>query len=97
MTNLENLQINETPFTEEIGDDLKKEFLIMLDGLQKLKMINEDEVTPEDLEDAKTEKAERIKAAEEAKKEAEEEAARVAAEAADAAKNAEDGEQEEVG
>lgn len=62
-------------FADEKGDDLKKEVLIALDRL-KIKIINEDEVTEEDIQAAKEEKEERRKA----QKEAEEEAARLAAE-----------------
>lgn len=59
--------MTETPLAEEKGDDLKKEVLILLDGLD-FKMFNGEEVTAEDIADAKAEKAERIKAAEEARK-----------------------------
>ena len=82
---LNSLNLTETPLAEEKGDDLKKEVLILLDGLN-FKSFNGEEVTPEDIADAKAEKAERIKAAEEARKAAEEEAA-----AAAAAKAAEEG------
>jgi len=75
------LNLTETPLAEEKGDDLKKEVLIILDGLN-FKMFNGEEVTADDIADAKNEKAERIKAAEEARKAAEEEAAAAAAEAA---------------
>ena len=77
---LENLNLSETPLAEEKGEDLKKEVLIQLDGLA-MKIFNGEEVTAEEIADAKNEKAERIKAAEEARLAAEEEA-RLAAEAA---------------
>ena len=80
---LNSLNLTETPLAEEKGDDLKKEVLIILDGLD-FKTFNGEEVTAEDITDAKAEKAERIKAAEEARKQAEEEAAAAAAEAAEA-------------
>lgn len=63
------------PFADEAGDNLKKEILYHLDHL-KIRMVNEDEITEEDLQTAKEEKEERLKAI----KEAEEEAARAAAE-----------------
>ena len=75
------------PFADDKGDDFKKEVLIALDQL-KIKTVNEDEVTEEDIQAAKEEKEERIRAA----KEAEEEAARLAAEKAE-----EGGEGEEEG
>jgi Leucine-rich repeat (LRR) protein len=96
LENLETIILNENPLNEEIGDDLKKELLILLDGsLNHLKMLNEEEVTQEDKDDAKNEKMERIKAAEEAERErleaiAAEEAEKAAA-AAEAAANAAEG------
>jgi len=75
---LQHLNLAETPLAEEKGEDLKKEILIVLDGLS-LKTINGDEVTKDDINDAKNEKKERIRAAEEARKQAEEEAAAAAA------------------
>ena len=45
---LKNLNLSETPIAEEKGDDLKKEVLIMLDGL-KMTTFNGEEVTEEDL------------------------------------------------
>ena len=65
------------PFADEKGDDLKKEVLIALSHL-KIKMVNEDEITEEDIQAAKDEKEERAKA----QREADEEAARLAAERA---------------
>jgi Leucine-rich repeat (LRR) protein len=49
------------PFADEKGDDLKKEVLIALSHL-KIKMVNEDEITEEDIQAAKDEKEERAKA-----------------------------------
>lgn len=79
----------ETPLAEEKGDDLKKEVLILLDGLE-IKKFNEEEVTSEEIADAKAEKSQRIKDAEEARLAAEEEARQKALEEADAAKAAAD-------
>jgi len=53
---LTELNLLETPLAEEKGDDLKKEVLILLDGLN-IKKFNDEEVTAEDTADAKTEKA----------------------------------------
>lgn len=83
---LKTLMLQETPLNEEIGDDLKKEFLIMHTELKHMKLVNEEEVAAEDLEDALNEKNERIKAEEEARREAEEEAKRQAEEAANGQK-----------
>lgn len=76
----------ETPLAEEKGDDLKKEVLILLDGLN-IKKFNDEEVTAEEITDAKAEKAQRIKDAEEARlaEEAAKEEARLAQEAEEAA------------
>jgi hypothetical protein len=79
------LNLTETPIAEEKGEDLKKEVLILLDGSAVLKSFNGEEVSSDDISDAKNEKAERIKAAEEARKAAEEEAAAAKKEAEDAA------------
>lgn len=75
LSKLNTLNMLECPVHEEKGDDLKREILISLDCLQ-LKMVNEEEITEEDVQDAKDVKEERIQAA----KEAAEEAAREAAE-----------------
>lgn len=83
--NLQSLNLTETPIAEEKGEDLKKEVLILLDGSAVLKSFNGEEVSSDDISDAKNEKAERIKAAEEARKAAEEEAAAAKKEAEDAA------------
>lgn len=64
LTSLTSLNLLETPLAEEKGDDLKKEVLILLDGLAMTKF-NDEEVTADDITDAKNEKNERIKAAEE--------------------------------
>lgn len=72
---LKHIVLAGCPFADEKGDDLKKEVLIMLDHLS-IKMVNEDEITEEDITTAKEEKEERLKQI----KEAEEEAARLAAE-----------------
>uniref|UniRef100_A0A7S3IV55 Uncharacterized protein n=1 Tax=Strombidium inclinatum TaxID=197538 RepID=A0A7S3IV55_9SPIT len=85
LKNLKAINIAETPLAEEKGDDIKKEILIALDQL-KIKTVNGEEITAEEVADAKNEKKERIKAAEEARKAAEEEAkaAAAAAEGAEA-------------
>ena len=67
LKSLQSLNLTETPIAEEKGDDLKKEVLIVVDGLD-FKMFNGEEVSAEDIADAKNEKAERLKAAEEARK-----------------------------
>lgn len=78
LTKLERLNSKDTPLEEAKGEEIKKETLILLDMLN-LKFINKEEVTEDDVADAKTEKEERIKAA----KEAEEEARRLAEEKAE--------------
>lgn len=87
--NLKDINLSDTPLAEEKGDDLKKEVLILLDGLL-INMYNGEEVTEEELQDAKAEKQERIKAAEEARLAAEEEARLAAEEAAKAKEEEED-------
>ena len=67
LKSLQSINLTETPIAEEKGDDLKKEVLIILDGLN-FKTFNGEEVSAEDIADAKNEKAERLKAAEEARK-----------------------------
>jgi hypothetical protein len=89
LKNLNNINLTETPLAEEKGDDLKKEVLIILDGL-KFKMFNGEEITDEEIEEAKQEKKDRIQAAEEARLAAEEEARIVAEEEAAAKKAAEE-------
>jgi hypothetical protein len=74
-TSLESLSMAGNAGIDELGD-LKKEVLIQLPELKRIKFINEDEVTAEDKEEAAAEKEERIKAEEEARREAEEEARR---------------------
>jgi len=61
LTCLKHVIFQGCPFADEKGDDLKKEVLIALDHL-KIKVVNEDEVTEEDIQAAKEEKEERIKA-----------------------------------
>ena len=90
---LNNINLTETPLSEEKGDDLKKEVLIILDGLN-FKMFNGEEVLEEEIQEAKAEKEERIKAAEEARLAAEEEA-RIAAEEEEAARKAAEAEKED--
>ena len=83
LKSLNELNLLETPLAEEKGDDLKKEVLILLDGLD-IKKFNDEEVTAEEISDAKAEKAQRIKDAEEARL-AKEEEDRLAKEEADRA------------
>lgn len=59
LAKLHTLNMVECPVAEEKGDDFKREVLIDLDVLA-LKSINEEEVTEEDVNDAKEEKAARI-------------------------------------
>lgn len=86
---LKTLVMAGNPWADEKGDDLKKEVLIALDELN-IKMVNEDEVTAEDRNDAAEEKKTRIQAA----KEAEEE--RLREEAEKAAAGGAEGEAEEA-
>ena len=75
--NLKTLLMAGNPWVDEKGDDFKKEVLISLDCL-KVKQVNDmEEVTEDDLADAKAEK----KAREEARLEAEEEARKAKEEA----------------
>ena len=67
-SNLRTLNLAECPVAED--ENLRKEVLIMLDGL-KISSFNGEEVTEDDLKDAHDTKMERIKEAEEAKKAAE--------------------------
>ena len=85
---LQKLHVQGGPLAEEVGDNLKKEVLIVLPNLL---VVNKEEVTPEEKEDAITEAAERAKAAEEARLEAE----RQAREAAKALEEQEKAKQEE--
>ena len=50
--NLRSLNLSETPLAEEQGEALKKEVLILLDGLN-LVSFNAEEVTKEEIDDAK--------------------------------------------
>ena len=76
----------ENPITTEKGDAFKLEVLIRLnDTLYSLRRLNDEEVTDEDVTNAKNEKQARKEAEEAARREAEEAAAREAAEKAAAA------------
>lgn len=76
---LESLSMAGNAVVDELGE-LKKEILIRLPELKNIQIVNEDEVSEDDREEAAQEKIERIKAEEEARREAEEEARRAAAE-----------------
>jgi len=81
LKNLEVLSMAGNPIADEKGEEFKKEILILLmDELTNLRSVNENPITPEDLEEAKTERENRIKEAEE--KRLAEEAAKAEAEAA---------------
>ena len=67
---LKSLNIKASPPSEELGDGVKKEILILLGNL-KFTSINKVEVTKEDFQEALEEKKERIKKEEELKLEAE--------------------------
>ena len=87
---LKQLNMAGNPWVDEKGDDFKKEVLIALDNL-KIKQVNDmDEVTEEEVAEAKTEKQEREKA----RLEAEEEARRAAEEAANQPKEGEEANEE---
>lgn len=75
---LKRLHVQGGPLAEEVGDNLKKEILIVLPNLLD---VNKEEVTPEEKEDAVAEAGERAKAAEEARLEAERQAREAAAKA----------------
>ena len=87
---LESLSMAGNAGVDELGE-LKKEILIRLPELKNIKIVNEDEVTEDDREEAAQEKIERIKAEEEARREAEEEAMK----AAEDAKESEGGQEED--
>ena len=92
---LDNLKVNptlrqldmvENPITTEKADGFKLEVLIRLnESLSQLRRLNDEEVTDEDVTNAKNEKQARKDAEEAARKEAEENARREAAEKAAAA------------
>lgn len=60
LTKLTTLNMAGTAFVDEKGDDFKREVLMELDMLKHIKIVNEDEVTEEDITEAKEAKAERI-------------------------------------
>ena len=76
------------PWVDDKGDDFKKEVLISLEHLSIVQINEQDPVTPEDIQEAKTEKAAREQAA----REKEEEERRAAEEAANKSQNEEDAE-----
>ena len=73
---LHTLIMTGCPYAEEKGDSFKNEVLVILGTELNFKMVNEDEVTEDDLTAAKEDREARALA----KKEAEEEAARAEAE-----------------
>ena len=81
LKNLEVLSMAGNPIADEKGEEFKKEILILLmDELTNLKSVNENPITPEDIEEAKVERENRIKEAEE--KRLADEAAKAEADAA---------------
>ena len=83
---LRQLDLVENPLTTEKGDGFKLEVLIRLnESMTALRRLNDEEVTDEDVANAKTEKQARKEAEEAARREAEENARREAAEKAAAA------------
>ena len=85
-TTIKQLDMVENPITTEKGDGFKLEVLIRLnETLSSLRRLNDEEVTDEDVTNAKTEKQARKEAEEAARREAEENARREAAEKAAAA------------
>lgn len=71
---MENLNLAGNTFADELADGLKMEILIEVPELEGLKMLGEEEVTVDEVTEAKETRAKR-------KQEAEEEAARLAEEA----------------
>jgi hypothetical protein len=89
-TTLRQLDMVENPITTEKGDGFKLEVLIRInDKLSLLRRLNDEEITDEDVTNAKTEKQARKEAEEAARREAEEAARREAAEKAAAAEGGE--------
>jgi len=87
------LDLLENPLTTEKGDGFKLEVLIRLnEQMGALRRLNDEEVTDDDVNNAKTEKQARKEAEEAARKEAEENARREAAEKAAAAEGGAEGE-----
>jgi Leucine-rich repeat (LRR) protein len=83
---LRQLDMNENPIATEKADGFKMEVLIRLNETNALlRKLNEEEITDEDVANAKNEKIERKKAEEAARKEAEEKAAAGEAPAEEAA------------
>jgi Leucine-rich repeat (LRR) protein len=64
------------PLDEALTDGPKQEILYRLHPIVKVKSVNDDEVTQDDLDEWKAKRKERIRAEEQARKEAEEKAAR---------------------
>lgn len=63
LKNLTELNMKATPISDEKGEEFKKEVLIICEDLKKLKVINEDKITPDDIRDAMNLKEERIREA----------------------------------
>lgn len=70
LTSLKDLNLLGTPIEEALGDKLKVEVLIVLQGV-RLTRFNKEEVTDEDYDQAKELREERIKEEEEKRKQAE--------------------------
>ena len=61
---LKQMGTQNTPLAEEIGDDMRKEILVLFHEF-KLERLNKEEVTEDEIADAKEENKNRIIAAEE--------------------------------
>jgi hypothetical protein len=83
---LHTLIMTGCPYAEEMGERLKNEVLVILGTKLNIKMVNDEEVTEEDIQSAKEDRDARTLA----KKEAEEEATRVEIERIEAEKAAAD-------